>query len=163
MKFVKIIAEATRERVLEVLENPEMASGKSKYDERRGKPNIKTKTKGNWLYATCEMVGGYKKDNGFLVGTYFLGRMKEKDGKTYIGGVVVTSPIYHLLLLGFCIFFIVRAILTLSFNFLPVVLSLFSLFMFKDEFKKQGIIKYAFKKTEWFLSRESGVKTSSDE
>ena len=112
-----------------------------KFDTSRGFPKIHIKENGEKIKIKCEYVGRTRKDNGFLEGTYFLGRFSEKNGVTSIKGVILTAPIYHSLLLLLFAFFVYRCFALGGISIVPICLVLFSIFMFKDEFKKQGIIK----------------------
>ena len=103
-----------------------------KYVPEKGKGRIKI---------TCEMIGGPTKDNGFLVGTYFSGRLVEKDGRTKLKGVITTAPIYHLFLIALVAVFIIQCFKLRGFSVVPPIIVIFDIFMFKNEFKKQGYIK----------------------
>ena len=140
MKFVRLSSTLPREELLSVIKNYELVNERIKFDEKLGKPVIKVKEKGEGLRITCEFVGGGTKDNEFLVGTYFKGKLKEKNGVTTLRGVITTAPIYHTALLALMCFFVYQCIRLGGFNPVPVILFIFSLFMFKKEFSKQGII-----------------------
>ena len=141
MQFVNVTFPATKEQTLEFLSNNEKVNARVKFEEGRGVPHMKLKEKGSRLKITCEMLGGASKDNGCLVGTYFSGTLTEKDGETTLKGVVVTAPIYHLFLIAFIGVFIYQCIKLSGFSIIPVLCVIMSLFLFKDEFKKQGYIK----------------------
>ena len=96
---------------------------------------------GEKIKIKCEYKGRARKDNGFLEGTYFFGRFYEKNGVTFMKGIILTAPIYHTVLLLLFAFFIYRCIALRGFSIIPISLVLFSVFMFFEEFKKQGIIK----------------------
>ena len=156
MKFVRIKSSAQREELLEAMRNSDKVNANVKFDERRGKPVMKLKEKRGTLYMSCEMIGGPSKDNGFLVGTFFLGKLCERAGECRLSGIIMTAPLYHAALVAFCVYFIIQSFIIGGITLVPVILALFSLFLFKDEFKKQGIIKrflgraarYAEKKSE---------------
>lgn len=141
MKFVRLRSSAPREQILDALKHSDKVNEHVKFDERRGKPQMKLKEKKKTLYMTCEMIGGPSKDNGFLVGTFFLGSLRERSGECRLSGIIMTAPLYHLALLAFCVYFLIQSFIIGGITLVPVILALFSLFLFKDEFKKQGIIK----------------------
>ena len=97
--------------------------------------------KGEKIKIKCEMTERPTKDNGFLEGTYFIGKVKEKNGVSRVKGVIVTAPIYHVLLLMLFAFFVYRCISIGGISFEPIVLVLFDIVLFYGEFKKQSLIK----------------------
>ncbi len=145
MKFVNLRSSAKREDLLDAIKSSGKVNENVKFDEKAGRPAIKVKEKGSTLYVTCEMIGGAGgKDNGFLIGTFFLGSLKEKDGKSRLRGIILTAPIYHLALIAFCVYFLVRSFIVGGITLVPLLLVGFSYFLYKSEFKKQGIIKRFF-------------------
>ena len=112
-----------------------------KIDTSKGFPKIHITENGEKIKIKCEYTGRARKDNGFLEGTYFFGRFYEKNGVTFMKGIILTAPIYHTVLLLLFAFFIYRCIALRGFSIVPICLVLFSVFMFFEEFKKQGIIK----------------------
>ena len=141
MKFVNMKTTVSRECALDAIRNSQKVNENVKFDERRGRPLIKTKEKGSTLFITCEMIGGPSKDNGFLIGSFFLGSLKEKAGEARLRGVIMTAPVYHLILIAFCVYFLVQSIIIGGITLVPLMLVPFSLYLFKGEFSKQGIIK----------------------
>ncbi len=140
MRFINLSFDGDRESVITLLKNYERVNEGVQFDDKLGRPAIKIKESGSFITVTAKMVGGPTRDNGFIVGTFFLGKIKERDGKTKICGIITTAPIYHLGLLGLSALFVYKCIELGGFNPVPVILLLFSLFLFKNEFKKQGII-----------------------
>lgn len=141
MLFVNYDIHAKREEVMSSLLENDRIVEQEKYDTSKGVPKIHIKEKGDRIKITCTYTGGNTKDNGFLEGTYFMGKMLESDGKTVMRGIILTAPIYHAVLaIIFCLF-IYQCISLGGFNPVPVVLLVFSIFMFRDEFRKQKIIK----------------------
>ena len=140
MRFINLSFDGDRESVITLLKNYERVNEGVQFDDKLGRPAIKIKESGSFITVTAKMVGGPSRDNGFIVGTFFLGKIKERDGKTKIRGIITTAPIYHLGLLGLSVLFVYKCIELGGFNPVPVILLLFSLFLFKNEFKKQGII-----------------------
>ena len=89
---------------------------------------------------TCRFVGGENKDNGFIIGTVFLGKITEKNGVTRLRGVITTAPVFYIAIIGLLIYSIVYGIMIGGFNPVALIISIFSFLMFRGEFKKQGII-----------------------
>ena len=141
MKIVKLESSIARDELLDVIKNSELVNERVKFDENKGKPLVHVKEKGDRIKIKCEMVGGPTKDNGFLEGTYFVGKITEKNGKTRLGGVILTAPIYHTLLALLLAFYVYRCISLGGFNPVPLILFVFSIFMFRGEFEKQGTIE----------------------
>ena len=141
MKLIKLDSAASRDELLDVIRNSELVNDRVQFKENKGKPTLHVKDKGKRIKIKCEMVGGPTKDNGFLEGTYFLGTLKESEGRTRLRGVILTAPIYHTLLLLLTVFYAYRSISLGAFNPVPLILLIFSIFMFKGEFEKQGTIE----------------------
>lgn len=141
MKVVKLESYASRDELLGIIKNSELVNDRVKFDENKGKPLVHVKEKNDWLRIKCEMVGGPTKDNGFLEGTYFVGKLTESDGKTRLRGIILTAPIYHTFLALLLVFYVYRCISLTAFNPVPLILLIFSLMMFKKEFEKQGTIE----------------------
>lgn len=150
MKHIKISSPLSKEDLLEVLRNQDEVNKNVTFDQSKGKPVILVNEKGGCVNMTCKMVGGPSKDNGFIVGTFFKGRFKEKNGSTTLSGYIMTAPLYHIAMLILTALFIYRCISLGGFSPVPVILIVFSYFLFKNEYKKQGIIeryiKRAFRK-----------------
>lgn len=140
MIFVNHKTTLTPDRLTEMLENGEAVNRGVKFDEKRGKPQMLVKRKGNRLNITCRYVGGASKDNGFLVGSFFHGKMTVKNGETRLRGIILTAPIYHAALIALTAYYIYRCISLGGINPVPIILIAFSLMMFSGEFKKQGVI-----------------------
>lgn len=140
MKILRFESHLSKADFLEVIKNNAFVNEGVVFDDKRGKPSINVKEKDGKLKITCRMVDGPTKDNGFLIGTYFKGKITERDGKTTLRGVVVTDPVYHAFMLGLIGFFIYRCITLGGFNVVPICVSLFGFLFMKDEYKKQGII-----------------------
>ena len=141
MLFVNYKIGAGREEVLSVLRDNNLVVEEEKYDTRNGKPRMHLKERGETLKIKCEMTERPTKDNGFLEGTYFLGKVKEKEGVTRVRGVILTAPIYHFIFLILFGLFILQCIHVGGISPIPIILVIFDVFMFYGEFKKQGIIK----------------------
>lgn len=141
MKLVNYKTRLTRDEYLEAIRDHNRINEGVAFNEKLGKPAFKVKEKGNRIKVSCTFVGGDNRDDGFLVGTYFLGWLKEKDGSTTLKGFVTTSPLFHLVLLGLTVLFILKCVELGGFSVVPPIFLLISLLMFRQEYKKQGIIK----------------------
>ena len=132
---------APRDTVYKNLFDAERVEREEQYDTSKGIPKFHLKEYGKFLRIKCEMTGRATKDNGFIGGTAFWGRVTEKNGKTCVRGLITTSPIYHLAFLAFFIAIICIGISIGGFSLTPIFLLAFDILMFKDEFKKQPLIK----------------------
>ena len=141
MKFVRLECRVPRDDLLGVISNSELVNDRVKFDENKGRPLIHLKTKNERLKIKCEMVGGPTKDNGFLEGTYFVGKLTERNGVSRLRGIILTAPIYHTFIILLMALFVMRCIQLTAFNPVPIILLLFSVMMFKNEFEKQGTIE----------------------
>ena len=112
-----------------------------KFDNTNGTPKFHIKENGDKIKISCEFIGRASKDNGFLEGTYFIGKVREADGVSSVKGVILTAPIYHSIFLALVIFFIYQCITIGGISVVPIILIIFNVFMFRDEFRKQGLIK----------------------
>ena len=141
MLFVNYKIGAPRDTVCKNLFDSERVESEEKYDTAKGTPKFHIKEHGKYLRIKCEMTGRATKDNGFIGGTSFIGRVTEKDGKTRVFGLITTSPIYHLAFLALFIATICIGISIGGFSPTAIILVAFDILMFKDEFKKQPLIK----------------------
>ena len=155
MKFISLDFPISKEETLALISDNARVNRNVNFDERRGKPLMKVKDKGEGkIKITCEMLERPTKDNGFLVGTYFTGKLTEKNGGTRLRGVIMTAPIYHLVLIAFLVLFIVQCFYLKGFSVIPIIVAVFSIFMFKDEFRKQGYIARYLRRA----SRRAGIE-----
>ena len=141
MKIIRLDCAASRDELLGVIANSELVNDRVKFDEEKGRPRIHIKEKGNRLRLKCEMVGAPTKDNGFLEGTYFIGRLIESGGTSHLRGVILTAPIYHTFIALIMAIFVLRCIQLVAFNPVPIILLIFSFMMLRKEFEKQGTIE----------------------
>ena len=141
MHFINLEFPSGKDEVISHISDNEYVNRNVRFEDGGVKPLMKVKEKNGKIKITCEMLGKPTKDNGFLVGTYFSGRLSEKDGVTRLKGIITTAPVYHLVMLAFIAVFIYQCIRLGGFSVVPILLVVFSLFMFKDEFKTQGYIK----------------------
>ena len=140
MKLINLEFAASPSEVLGVLSDNEYVNKNVNFDEKRGKPLMKIHEKNGKVKITCELLGRPTKDNGFIVGTYFRGRLTEKNGATKLKGFITTAPIYHAVLAVLLVVFVLQCIKMNGFSVIPLLLIVFDIFMFKDEFRKQGYI-----------------------
>ena len=142
MKFVDIDFSASRQEVLDMIADNELVNQRVRIDNSRGKPTIFVSEKGKGrIKISCKLVGGPTKDNGFVLGTTLSGSLIEKNGVTKLRGVITTEPLYHFFFLVMIALFIVQCFRLRGISLLPPILAVFDIFMFKNEFKKQGYIK----------------------
>ena len=141
MKFVNLKTSAPKTTAKEVLEKTAKPADNSKFDERRGKPTMLPSFKGRRLFVACRFIGGSTRDNGHLLGTFFIGSLKEKHGGTQHSGVIMTAPHFHIPWIALLAYFVYRMIAEGLFSPIPIILSVFAVFMFKEEYAKQPMIK----------------------
>ena len=137
-----------------MIKDSERVNDKVKFDENKGKPLIHVKQKGDRIKIKCEMIGGPTRDNGFLEGTSFIGKLTEKNGVTHLRGVIVTAPIYHTILALILALYVYRCISLGGFNPVPLILFIFSIFLLKSEFEKQGTIERYLKRALRHLDKD---------
>ena len=154
MKIIKLESNASQSEILDMIKDFERVNDKVKFDENKGKPLIHVKQKGDRIKIKCEMVGGPTRDNGFLEGTSFIGKLTEKNGVTHLRGVIVTAPIYHTILALILALYVYRSISLGGFNPVPLILFIFSIFLLKSEFEKQGIIERYLKRALRHLDKD---------
>ena len=142
MKFIDINYEGSADEVIKLIADNNAVNSGVVFDESKGIPQMRVKKNENGkIKITCELVGGPSRDNGFLVGTYFSGKLTETDGKTRLKGVVTTAPIYHTVLILFIGLFIYQCIKLGGFSVIPIFIVAFDVLLFYKEFKKQGYIE----------------------
>ena len=141
MKIVKLDSSVSRDELLAVIKNSELVNDRVMFDENKGKPLMHVKEKGDRLRIRCEMMGGPTKDNGFIEGTYFLGKLTERNGSSRLRGVILTAPIYHTFIALIMAVFVLKCIQMVAFNPVPIILLAFSFIMLRKEFEKQGTIE----------------------
>ena len=141
MKFIKIETSASREELLDMLSDNDRVNKNVVFESKKGTPYMHVKESCGKLKIKCEYIGGPTRDNAFLDGTRFSGKIVERNGATEIKGVITTAVIFHVILFLMFSFFIAMCIVRRGFSVVPVCLLVFDIFMYKDEFKKQGIIE----------------------
>ena len=141
MKLINMKIDAPRDEVLGIIADNRRVNANVKFDEKRGIPFMHVKEKDGKIRIKCEMINRPTKDNGFLVGTYFKGKLTEKDGITELRGAIVTAPLYHLVwivLLGVLIW---QCFYHAAISAVPIIFIAFEFIMYSPEFRKQGYIK----------------------
>lgn len=141
MNFINVKTTATKSELIEFMSDNRKVNANVKFDDRRGTPFMRIKERNGNLKITCEMINRSTKDNGFLEGTYFKGKITEKNGETLIKGVILTAPIYHLIWFSLLCVLIWQCFYNIAMSSLPILFVSFELIMFYQEFKKQGYIK----------------------
>lgn len=141
MRIIRLRTDLPADTMREILSDPERVNAHVRFDEKKGIPKMKPTFRGERLRVKCEMTGRPTKDNGFLVGTYFSGRLTERDGVTTLSGIIVTEPVFHLLFLALLGYFIFLCLSAGGFSVVPICLCAFVVVMFWREYQKQGIIE----------------------
>ena len=130
------------EKVLAVLGDSATVVAQERLATEKGVPKLHYNLKGDNLKMFCEMTGRPTRDRDFRYGgTRFVGRITERDGVTAIRGVIWTAPLCHFAMIVLFAYFIYRCISLGGISVVPLCILTFDIFMFLDEFKKQGIIK----------------------
>lgn len=140
MKLINLTINDTKENVLSFISDSKKVNDAIRFDGRKGKPFMHVKEKSGKVKITCEMIGGPSKDNGFFVGTFFKGRLTEKDGNTRLKGIILTEPIYHIIWFLALAVMIWQSFYNVAVSVLPILFVAFEIIMFSNEFKKQGYI-----------------------
>ena len=142
MKLINLKSTKSPEELLAAISDNNFVSDGIKFNEQGTRPHMHVKDKGNGkIKIKCEIMGGSSKDNGFLEGTYFMGKIRKSESGSKISGVVLTAPIYHIAVTILAIVIIIQCIYLKAFNPIPLFAVLFDILMFKNEFKKQGYIQ----------------------
>ncbi len=158
MKFVNLKIDAPRDEVLAFISDNRRVNSNVKFDEKRGTPLMHFKEKGEKITVTCEMINRPTKDNGFLIGTYFKGKLSGKDGVTELRGVIVTAPIYHIVWFSLLCVLIWQCFYHAAISAIPILFIAFEFIMYYQEFRKQGYIKRYLERAFSRLYRERNNK-----
>lgn len=142
MKFINLRTPLPKDKLVKLLSDNEFVNNGVKFDEKLGKPRMHLKDKGDGkIRITCELTGRPTRDDSFfLLGTYFKGKITETDEGTVIKGHITTAPIYHLVWILLVLAFVAQCIRLGGFSIVPICLIAINLFMFWNEYKKQGLI-----------------------
>lgn len=141
MRFVRLRTTVPAREMKEILSDPERVNENVRFDEKKGTPKMKPTFRDDRLRVKCEMMNRPTKDNGFLVGTYFTGKLSERDGVTTLSGIIVTEPIFHLIFFALFVYFVILCFSVGGFSVVPICLCVFVVVMFWKEYQKQGIIE----------------------
>ena len=142
MKRKKIRSTKSPEQLLLAISDNNFVSEGVKFNDKGTKPHMHVKDRGDGkIKIRCEIMGGPSKDNGFLEGTSFRGRIKKVGEGSEISGIILTAPIFHLVLIALVAVIIVQCIYLKAINVIPIFAVLFDLILFRSEFKKQGYIE----------------------
>ena len=142
MKRIKIKSTKSPEELLRAISDNNFVSDGVKFNDKGTHPfmHVKDKADGK-IKIKCEIMGGPSKDNGFLEGTYFKGRIKPSAEGSEISGILLTAPIFHTVLIALVVVIIAQCIYLKAINVIPIFAVLFDLILFKNEFKKKGYIE----------------------
>lgn len=143
MKQIKIHTGLEKDKLLKLLSDNDFVNDGVKFDEKLGKPlmHLKEKRDGK-IRITCELTGRATRDDSFfLLGTYFKGRITETEEGAVLSGFITTAPIYHLVWLALVLIFVLQCFRLGGFSVVPICLIAINLFMFWNEYKKQGLIE----------------------
>ena len=141
MKFVNIKCQNSKEELLSTIKDSEKTNRGVIFDKKLGTPIMRVVENGDTVKIKCELNNRATRDDGFMEGTYFRGKIKALDDGCEIKGVIVTAPIWHSILAILFLVFVCVCIFSGGFSPVPIILIAFDLVMFYTEFKKQGIIK----------------------
>lgn len=141
LKFINLTVRAPLSEVADFISDNKRVNANVRFEPRCGTPFMHVKKDGEKLKIKCEMMDRPTKDNGFLVGTYFKGRLTEQGGVTRLRGVILTSPIYHLVWLALLAILVWQCFRYAALSVAPVMFVAMEVLMFHKEFKKQGYIK----------------------
>ncbi len=141
MRFVRLKTTVPAREMKKILSDPERVNENVRFDEKKGTPKMKPTFRDDRLRVKCELMNRPTKDNGFLVGTYFTGKLSERDGVTTLSGIIVTEPIFHLIFLALFVYFVILCFSVGGFSVVPICLCVFVVVMFWKEYQKQGIIE----------------------
>lgn len=158
MKFVNLYSELPKEQILKVIRDNDYVNKNVIFEKYIPEMIVRQSQRNpDKLRITCQLKNTATKDNGFLVGTYFSGKLVEKNGVTRLKGYVTTAPIYHAVMIALFVAFIVMCVVRHAFSPVPVILAVFDVVMFWREFKKQGMIERylmrAFRKAEDYAGK----------
>lgn len=142
MKRISIQTPLAREDILSALRDAPTVNAGLTFDDREGSPTVHVREgRADRLRLRCCMLGGASRDNGYVQGTFFWGRMRERNGMTYIRGSIMTEPVFHVLWLALIAFFIVTCIQRTALSVVPICLIVFVYFMFRKEYRKQEYLR----------------------
>lgn len=157
MKVIKLRSTREPEELFSAISDNDFVSDGITLNEKGTKPYMHVRKKKNGrIKIKCEIMGGPTKDNGFLEGTYFKGKIVKCSEGSCIEGIITTAPIFHSILVLFTVAIILQCIYLKAINIVPIFAILFDLVMFKNEFKKQGYIERYLKRAIVRLEKSGG-------
>lgn len=140
MKFINYTAPCSRQSFLDTVRDNRIVNAGVRFGEDGAYPTAEVKEGKRSVRIRCRMVGGATRDNGFFFGTFFFGSLGERDGSCRLRGVIVTEPLVHLVWLAIVLYFVITCIQIGGISLVPIFLSILMFFMFRPEYKKQGIL-----------------------
>jgi hypothetical protein len=122
VKFINISTVHKKDDVLSFIKDNNKVNEGVRFDDKYGrKPLMHIKEDDGKLRIKCEMIDGPTKDNGFLAGTVFRGKITERDGMTTISGVITTSVIYHIALIALIALVFVQMLIHSAYGLVSVL------------------------------------------
>ena len=79
MKFINLRSSSTPSELVSAISDNDFVNKNVNFGDSGIYPKMKVKEKNSRLSITCEMIGGPTRDNGFIVGTFFAGRIKKTN------------------------------------------------------------------------------------
>ena len=164
MRIINYDINAPRSEVMAALSENDKIIEQEQFDSSCGKPKMHIEEKGNdRVKIKCEYIGSGRKDNAFLEGTYFLGSIFQRNDRCFVRGILVTAPIYHAVIAVLLILFIGKCVSLGGFSPVPIIALAFSFLMYRNEFKKQKIIKrYIFRALKNTFKKINRVETGKN-
>ncbi len=141
MKFVNFKIPEDREAVLTSIADYRIANRKRKSEENAPIPSATVKRWGHDVFRIrCNYVGGPTRDDGFVEGTFFIGKLKNTEKGCRMKGIILTEPVFHTLFFGVFIYLVIKAVEQSAIPVTPLCLLAFVLFMLRKEYKKQDVL-----------------------
>ena len=142
MKLINLRSRKEPQELFSAICDNAFVSDGIRFNDKGTRPYMHVKDKGNGKFKIkCEIMGGPTKDNGFLEGTYFIGKIKKTENGSAVKGIILTAPIFHFVLFLLTAFIIAQCIFLKAINVVPVFAVIFDIMLFRNEFKKQGQIQ----------------------
>ena len=140
MKFIQLSVDSTAQEYLDTVRDNRVVNEGVRFGKENAYPTAEIREGKRHLRIRCRMVGGATRDNGFIFGTFFFGTLRQKNDGCRLRGVIVTEPLIHLIWIAFIVYYVITCIQIGGISLVPIFLSLLMFFMFKSEYKKQGIL-----------------------
>ncbi len=143
MKRIKLQTVCPRASVMQMLLDNAHVNAGLNFDDREGAPTVQIKQgRDGRVRMRCYMVGGPTKDNGFIQGTFFVGRIREDAaGMCHVRGVIMTEPVFHLAFAALIVVAVVQMLKLGGVSLTPILLIPFVYFMFRKEYRKQEYLR----------------------